>query len=342
MVAASGFGAVIVYGGEAMKGKHHIIIETGRIKYEFDIRRNITVIQGDSATGKTTLIDLLRLYSENQMDSGIHVQSDVPCVVFSGMENQWKLIIESIDGSIVFVDENYGFIHTKEFAETIQHTDNYYVLITRRPLMELPYSVQEIYGIRTTGKYHFPEKIFHEFYPIYQEMVWNSLKDTIILVEDSKAGFRFFESASEKVTCISAEGNANLYLLAKKLTVADNLIVIADGAAFGAFIERMVALAEIKGNVALYFPESFEWLILKSGLVDIPNLHRILEEPEKYIDSVRYFSWERFFTALLEKATQGDPVREYHKNHLPDYYLEGKNKVQILKELPDRIREELQ
>ena len=113
MVAASGFGAVIVYGGEAMKGKHHIIIETGRIKYEFDIRRNITVIQGDSATGKTTLIDLLRLYSENQMDSGIHVQSDVPCVVFSGMENQWKLIIESIDGSIVFVDENYGFIHTK-------------------------------------------------------------------------------------------------------------------------------------------------------------------------------------------------------------------------------------
>lgn len=40
-----------------MKGKHRVIVETESIKYEFDVRRNITVIQGDSATGKTTLID---------------------------------------------------------------------------------------------------------------------------------------------------------------------------------------------------------------------------------------------------------------------------------------------
>ena len=43
-----------------MRGKHHIIVETKRLKYEFDIRRNITVIQGDSATGKTTLTGLLQ------------------------------------------------------------------------------------------------------------------------------------------------------------------------------------------------------------------------------------------------------------------------------------------
>ena len=42
-----------------MKGKHHIIIESARLKYEFDIKRNITIIQGDSATGKSTLIDLI-------------------------------------------------------------------------------------------------------------------------------------------------------------------------------------------------------------------------------------------------------------------------------------------
>ena len=40
-----------------MKGKHHIIVESARLKYEFDIKRNITIIQGDSAPGKTTLID---------------------------------------------------------------------------------------------------------------------------------------------------------------------------------------------------------------------------------------------------------------------------------------------
>lgn len=37
-----------------MRGSHKVIIETERMKYEFTIRRNITVILGDSATGKTT------------------------------------------------------------------------------------------------------------------------------------------------------------------------------------------------------------------------------------------------------------------------------------------------
>lgn len=29
-----------------MKGRHHIVVETRRLKYEFDIKRNITIIQG--------------------------------------------------------------------------------------------------------------------------------------------------------------------------------------------------------------------------------------------------------------------------------------------------------
>jgi hypothetical protein len=35
-----------------MIGKHHVIIETSGLKYSFEIQRNITIIQGDSATGK--------------------------------------------------------------------------------------------------------------------------------------------------------------------------------------------------------------------------------------------------------------------------------------------------
>ncbi len=39
-----------------MKGSYHIIVQNNRIKFEFDIRRNITIIRGDSATGKTIQI----------------------------------------------------------------------------------------------------------------------------------------------------------------------------------------------------------------------------------------------------------------------------------------------
>ena len=68
---------------------------------------------------------------------------------------------------------------------------------------------------------------------------------------------------------------------------------------------------------------------LKSKVVDINDLQKILETPEDYIDSRIYFSWERFFTELLEKGTSGS-IAEYHKDELSQYYLEGKNREAIL------------
>lgn len=44
-----------------MKGKHSVFVQNNRLRYEFTISRNITIIRGDSATGKTTLLDLLNL-----------------------------------------------------------------------------------------------------------------------------------------------------------------------------------------------------------------------------------------------------------------------------------------
>ena len=41
-----------------MRGKHRVIVSTKRLKYDFEIRRNLTIIRGDSATGKTTLVRL--------------------------------------------------------------------------------------------------------------------------------------------------------------------------------------------------------------------------------------------------------------------------------------------
>ncbi len=167
-----------------MKNKHHIVVESKRLKYEFDIKRNITVIQGDSASGKTTLLDLLGTHSRFGKESGISVQSDVPCVVFGGDAGLWKTILEAYQDSIVFIDEDYPFIYSKDFAELVQASSNYFVLITRQPLYNLPYSVREIYGIRTTGKYHYPEQVYHEFYRIYNDL--NEALDKEVVAPTSK------------------------------------------------------------------------------------------------------------------------------------------------------------
>ena len=130
-----------------MKGTHKVIVETERMKYEFSIRRNITVVLGDSATGKTTLVEYLNLYSQRGSGSGVSVQSDVPCVVFTAISGLWQSTLAEIKHSIVFIDEGQPFIFSKDFAMAAQNSDNYYVLITRRPLYNLPYSTKEIYGV---------------------------------------------------------------------------------------------------------------------------------------------------------------------------------------------------
>ena len=323
-----------------MKGKHHIIIETDHLKYEFDIKRNITVIQGDSATGKTTLIGLLQEYGIRREASGIRLQSDVPCEVYAGSSELWQTVLSTLFGRIVFIDEGYPFIYSKAFAEFIDHSDNYFVLITRKPMRNLPYSINEIYGIRTSGKYHFPDKVYQEFYPIYanNDIRINTKDKLLLMVEDERSGYQFF-SRTVDIPCIGVGGNSKFYGRIREMDPAEGIVIIADGSAFGCFIQDMISLREQRDNVSIYMPESFEWIILRSGVVNYENLNDVLDHPEDYIDSALYLSWERFFTDLLKKITKDDNIREYHKSKIKDYYLQGQVRSRILSVLPDELLE---
>ena len=325
-----------------MKGNHKIIVETQRMKYEFAIRRNITIILGDSATGKTTLVELLNLYSRRGINSGVNVTSDVPCIVFSDISGLWQSMLEEIKNSIIFIDEGQDFIFTKEFAKKIQGSSNYYVLITRRPLYNLPYSTKEIYGIRTTGKYHFPQKIYQEFYPIYSdEALYDQNGRKVLVLEDSNSGYEFFKQGFRHINCISAGGNSKVVPQITSLNKDSNILVIADGAAFGAYIENLLTVKDIRNNVGIYLPESFEWMILKSDILNKSEISKILNHPEDYIDSSVYFTWERFFTDLLEKETANDNITKYSKAKINKYYISERNIRKVLEIMPEEIRKSL-
>ena len=98
-----------------MTGKHKIIVQNNKLHYEFEIRRNITIIQGDSATGKTTLVQMLRQAENLGKSSGIDVICDVPCKVLEGAN--WKLLLRNLAGNIIFADEENEFINTKGLVE---------------------------------------------------------------------------------------------------------------------------------------------------------------------------------------------------------------------------------
>ena len=113
-------------------------------------------------------------------------------------------------------------------------------------------------------------------------------------------------------------------------------MIIADGAAFGAEMDGIVKKIRENNSIAMYLPESFEWLILKSDLINSNKVKNILEEPSDYVESKDYMSWERFFTALLVEETK-DTYLRYSKSNLNSAYKNEKIMNKILKEVPEEL-----
>ena len=315
-----------------MKGMHHIVIQNKRIRFAFSIKRNITIIRGDSATGKTTLFSMIEEYGNLGKDSGVQIQCDKACVALSG--KYWQETLENIHDSIVFVDEDSKFLKTKDFAKRIRNSNNYYVLITRENLPALPYSVEEVYGIHCSGRYMDTRQVYNLFYKIYSETNPGKLLVKSLITEDSQAGFTFFSQVAmtRGICCESADGKSNILgILQKRLLDKEQkeTLVIADGAAFGPEMAHISQLLRENVNIKLYLPESFEWLLLYADILNKPFIRKRLEEAENYIESEKYFTWERYFTDLLMEETKDSPY-PYDKSNLKDFYLQDKVVQKVL------------
>lgn len=321
-----------------MTGKYEIRIENRSLVYEFTIRRNITVIRGNSATGKTTLIEMISSYESDGEESGVSLNCKKNCTVLTDV--RWEENLGQIHDSIIFIDEDYRFVRSQKFAEMVKESDDYFVLVTRDNLYNLPYSVDEIYGIHVSGKYSDLKKTYNSLYHVYgvTPLPGHNSKEQVrqLIIEDSNAGYDFFSGISSNAECISAGGKTRIYrtLLENKDSCC---LVIADGAAFGPEMEKIYEMIQAGYDVALYLPESFEWLILRSGLIDGNRVRNILEHPEDHIDGQKYFSWENFFTSLLIHETSGTYLR-YSKDTLNRVYLNEKEKKAIIDVFPDDVK----
>ena len=247
-----------------MKGNISFSVRNRHIGFKFDLERNVTIITGDSGTGKTKMINMIRQYSEEGKASGVTLKCDRPCIVLDG--NNWDIILERTKSSIVFVDESTKFLNEHSFAKAITHTDNYYVLITREPLPQIAYSIDAIKQIIKNDRKPRIEKI-------YDKLTINDItaaKYDLIIVEDSKSGFQFFKKATEGLStqCVSANGKSNILSVLEECS-KKKILVIADAAALGSEIQRLSHYKALSAkDIDFFLPESFEWLILKSAIFD--------------------------------------------------------------------------
>lgn len=312
-----------------MKGTYKIKISNSKVSFSLELERNITIICGNSATGKTTLIGLIRDYEQLGKASGVTIQCKKPCRVLSNVD--WKYRLDAIHDSIVFLDEGNEFVRSQDFAQAIRGTDNYYVIINRESLSQLPYSVNSILKLKTTSR---KKVTYIRSYPEYSnlaEPIEQINRVDEIITEDSNSGHDMFSRIAQDngVSCLSAQGKSNIFSCLANHS-GEQILVIADGAAFGAELEKIYKLQEVStGKIRLYLPESFEWLLLKSGILGNKTPHDILADPAAHIESRDFFSWEQYFTSLLVDLTR-DTYLHYNKNRLNPVYLQPANIEKVL------------
>ena len=270
-------------------------------------------------------------YNRFGKNSGVAVSCDRELIALAG--DDWETIIDKHPGTIIVIDEDSQFIRSKDFARVLRESDNFFLLITRNYLAELPISVDEIYELNGAKNKKF-KKVYQDIDRMFDRPSARNLPfvPDIIITEDIKSGYQFFKAEAERmgIQCVSADGKSKIFEVMNQHS-KENVVVIADGAAFGSEIADVVEQQNLRPKkLAIFLPESFECLILQSGIVKNVETEK-LEHPEDYADSSLYMSWEQYFTELLVEATKDVKYMKYKKAKLPDFYMQEKNALEIKK-----------
>jgi hypothetical protein len=331
--------------GDDMIGKYDIEVISKKVKYSLTIEHNINILRGDSATGKTKLVEMI-LYSHRK-DSPYIVKCEKQVYGFTDLNFDENIDFNSdrYRDTIIFMDEEIDYIKTKEFASKVKKADCYFVLVTREKLCTLPYSCNAIYELQEKNIIPQSKVINNDMHAIYQlnDKPKLSLEGRLsyVIVEDTNSGYEMFKSLSGRVhaECQASKGNSNVAkTLRKRLLKYEDkgILVVVDSAAFGPYYDELRNEVMVHQNVVLFLPESFEYLILSSGLIQGDDLDKKLHETYNYADSKVFLSWEQYYTHLLKQLTINTELA-YSKGTLNKQYLHNDNIRAIYNTLPKEL-----
>lgn len=300
-----------------MYGNFRVLIKTIRASYDFTIKRKITILQGDSGMGKSYITEAISKIKKEPAFGTIDCKykireipswEDLKDII--KMYKSTGMLPDNLKQDTLFiVDEDFDGLYNNLFYDYVRETDNFFLFISRAPLINLPYSITEIYK---AVKY----KKTITFQQLYKQNMKINKDYDLVIVEDSKAGFEFYSKAFKHV--VSAKGKSNILNIALQ-NKDKKLLLIVDSAAFGSEIAKLnKELNRWSVNYDLFTPESFEWLLCSSGLVKSEIINEVIKDPYAMIDGT-YFSWERYFTDLLIQETSR-LHNAYRKSSLNDCF----------------------
>lgn len=239
------------------------------VEYKFGILNKYTLIQGDSATGKTTLYDLVAEYEAHPMNIQCSGHSSLRVVPNTTNLQEASAFFKSSTGTVFFIDEDDQFLRLRGCEKVLKQAEHYFVIIFRyRKFNNFLVSLDSICRIKTSGR-------FHTLVPLYNTEQ-KGVPDCVI-TEDSKCGNKFLKEvfqgsitilhSGEKDSTGSAGKNKLASMIRSKFYDGmNNIAVVFDRAGIGIIYSDIMELKIHHTDLNLYEIdwESFEYYILAS------------------------------------------------------------------------------
>lgn len=222
-------------------------LKSKKASYRLYFDRRVSVIRGDSSSGKTLLCALLRSYKNNPK---ISVNSSAPVLVL----DSYPVIDEALallSGCVVFIDEDSELQSDTIFLSKILCIAAFFVFITRSAI-NTSYSIDSVFELTQNLNGEFENTKY------YTNNV-NRHRFRCAVVEDKKAGLDFY---SMFLPCKTADGADNLAIFANTEEGKAKLYIF-DSANFGRQYDSLYLLASA-GEIELAHIESFESVLLHS------------------------------------------------------------------------------
>lgn len=347
-----------------MRGSYEITVRNKNAEYNFVVRRKYTLLTGDSGTGKSMLYRMLTdkftYINITTMDGEKNVKlSTVPF-----REDEYRDLLPCSSPRIYIVDESVDKVNSIKFKRLMEQSNAYFVLIGRkllqysgvendRKVMEtLPLSISEIYRIDSdVGKINGKEYYRNKFSNTYKVFGGADCRVDALIVEDSGSGSKIYGNCFKEAELYTAGGNGSIVKSLLKIDAnnySNYIAIFVDGAAYGTYIKQLLSvIKKCKNKIAVYAPESLEWLLLRSiptKLYTYPFNKDVLLNPQRYCDKdaftklvypynqfdiTKFESWEQLFTNYLTYLMSNTIVKAPYTKSLrvSNFYLSFCNTI---------------
>ena len=233
-----------------MQGKQHICLQLEKSVFELDLEYKVTMLIGDSGTGKTTVS------RSADVNHGVLLPLTIP--MFDTLSTDTMLSICA--DNICYVDENVitycyapgNHVMFEKLDAIIRKSTGYFILVARDPVKNITYSYESIY-VRTKDNMIFKK---------YPKFTKDRLKDfDVIVTEDSAGMFDIVKTWGYPTE--SLHGASNISKALKQLDASKRYLFILDGDACGQYMNY---LNYYNSCIQFWLPPCFEYLLLNTSM----------------------------------------------------------------------------